>query len=53
MDIKLKSVWIYQGKKYNPGDVAKDVPEEVIKDISNATPPVEFEEVTGKEKPVK
>jgi hypothetical protein len=50
MDIKLKTPWIYQGKKYNPGDVAKNVPAHVIENIKKTVPPVEFEEVKSETK---
>lgn len=53
MDIKLKHKWIFQGKLYNPGDVAKNVPAHVIEDIKKAVPPVEFEEVKSETKAIK
>lgn len=34
-NIKLKNSWIYKNKKYNPGDIVKDVPEHVLSDIKN------------------
>lgn len=52
MDIKLKTKWIYQGKLYNSGDVAKNVPAHVIEDIKKTVPPVEFEEVKSETKAV-
>jgi hypothetical protein len=35
MDIKLKNAWIYKNKKYNPGDIVKDVPKHVIEDLKS------------------